>query len=390
MKAESAQRGLAHDVGWSVTILMEAEMKGNIIQRIWVAAFLAMIFGVHFIWLAAGGLFTTESHENRSVAEAPAFSLDTIEEFPEQWEAYYNDRLPFRSQLIGINSELEYMVFGASSNQGVITGQDGWLFYNNLTDDNSIEAYKGMNLFTEEELRQIADKLAVEEEALAEKGTEFILFIAPNKERVYAEKLPEYYGAPADMYRTRQLIDYLCANTDIRVVYPYEELMEAKAADPRRLYYRLDTHWNELGAYTGVKALLRELDISMPPLEELTVTETEPTICDLADMINLRERLNTDPDYRLSGYDEYHLTTELHDITGAYIYHCEGADPRRLFMVRDSFADAMDDLLASRFDDSYMIHYGSYSPALAEQEQPDIYVYETVERRIGALLEFTF
>ncbi len=90
----------------------------------------------------------------------------------------------------------------------------------------------------------------------------------------------------------------------------------------------------------------------------------------------------------LSGYDRYHLTTDRHDLTGAYIYHCEGGDERKLFMLRDSFADAMDDFLAAQFHESYMVHYSSYSHELADREQPDIFVYETVERRIGELLTF--
>ena len=57
-------------------------------------------------------------------------------------------------------------------------------------------------------------------------------------------------------------------------------------------------------------------------------------------------------------------------------------------MVRDSFADAMDDFLASQFDESVMVHYSSYTHDQAIAEQPDIYIYETVERRVGELLHF--
>jgi hypothetical protein len=105
-------------------------------------------------------------------------------------------------------------------------------------------------------------------------------------------------------------------------------------------------------------------------------------------MLHLRDELNQDPDYVLSGYDMYHLVTDKHDLTGEYIYHCEGADQRKLFMLRDSFADAMDDFIASMFDASYMVHYSSYTNELVDREQPDIFVYETVERRLGELLTF--
>lgn len=363
-------------------------MKNGIKQKLWIGAFFFMICCAQPFWLIAGKQIHSENYENRTLADKPVFSIDTIEEYPAAWEAYYNDRLPFRNQLIRLNSRVEYYVFQNSSNRNVIKGGDGWLYYNNVKDGDPIECYKGIQLFTEEELACIADNIEYTENMLEEKGIEFVLFIAPNKERVYPEYMPEYYGKPAQDYRVKQVVDYLQNYTDIRVVYPYEELMEAKEKYPQRLYYRLDTHWNYIGGYIGTSALLKELGIQMPPLETLTITETEPTICDLADMINMRTDLNTDADYILSGYDEYHLVTEKHDMRGEYIYHCTGADQRKLFMVRDSFADAMSEFLASRFNASYMVHRNSYSRELVDEKGADIFVYEVAERYIYYLEDF--
>ena len=90
----------------------------------------------------------------------------------------------------------------------------------------------------------------------------------------------------------------------------------------------------------------------------------------------------------LSFYDSYHLTTERDAMSVSFIYHCDVFYARKLFMLRDSFADAMDDFVASRFQASCMVHYSSYSHQLALQEEADIFVYETVERRVGELLNF--
>ena len=363
-------------------------MREEIRQKIWIVTFFLLICGVHLFWLAVRNRIDLENYENRASVERPVFSFDKIEEFPAEYEAYYNDHLPFRNGLMRLNSEIEYYIFQNSSNPNVIKGKDGWLFYNSSVDDNPMETYKGLNLFTEEELVKIKDNLLHSKSVLEGKGIEFVLFIAPNKERIYMEKMPDYYGPPAECYRTKQLIAYLEENTDIRIVYPYEDLWKAKENREELLYYRLDTHWNYMGGYIGSYALAEELGISMVPLEELTVAETEPTICDLADMLNMRKKLNTDRDFVLSGYDRYHVTTEKHDLIGEYIYHCQGADPRKLFMLRDSFADAMDDFIAAQFDESYMVHYKSFSQELIDEQQPDIFVYETVERRIGELLKF--
>ena len=49
-----------------------------------------------------------------------------------------------------------------------------------------------------------------------------------------------------------RLVDYLKENTDIRIVYPKQELLKVKEENPDILLYRkLDTHWNNVGGYIG-------------------------------------------------------------------------------------------------------------------------------------------
>ena len=70
------------------------------------------------------------------------------------------------------------------------------------------------------------------------------------------------------------------------MVYPREELLEYK--DQYSLYWHYDTHWNYLGGYIGAKALLKELGIEIPEVEELTITQNASSGYDLAGMMNLR------------------------------------------------------------------------------------------------------
>lgn len=363
-------------------------MKKKKRHWLWIAMFFTVICLTPVLGPVLAENTEEESHENREAASKPRFSLEELESYPENYEAYFNDHLPLRDKLILMNSSLKYQLFFSSPYGEVVLGKDGWLFYNNLFDDNCLEAYKGMNLFTEAELGQIQNNLCQAQTELAERGMEFVLFIAPNKERIYSENMPDYFGAPAEQYRTKQLIEYLRKNTELRIVYPYDELMNTKALYGQKLYYRLDTHWNKIGGYVGSSALLKELGIELPEISSLSIELTEPTICDLADMLHMREQLNTDPDFVLSGYDIAQKQMEEHDMLGMFRYHCEGVDERKFFMVRDSFADSMEDYLGSRFRESCMVHYGSYQPAMLEAEAPDIFVYELVERRIGNLLTF--
>ncbi len=113
----------------------------------------------------AGGAMKTG--QQRSVR---FFLLSTIEEFPALYEAYYNDHLPYRDFLIRMNSGLEYYVFQTSSNENVVRGKEEWLFYNSSADDNPIEAYKGMGLFTQQELEQIGNNLLTTRDAVRKRN----------------------------------------------------------------------------------------------------------------------------------------------------------------------------------------------------------------------------
>ncbi len=328
--------------------------------------------------------------EKRVLAKMPVLSWDTIEDYPRQLEAYVNDHLPFRDALIRANSRINYYALHTSANRDVIIGKDGWLFYNRVSAGDPIANYKGMDLFTEEELRSIGGKLEAFRESLLDAGKEFVLLIPPNKERIYSEYMPDRYGEPAQQSRVTQLTDYLRTNTNVRVCYPEEALLKAKNAIPGRdLYYKADTHWNFLGAYVGTRELFKELNLTLPPADEVSCTDTDPTISDLADLLNMREDLNTVPDFTIGGYNDHGLHQDVSEDT-LFAYHTKDGDPRSLFLIGDSFRVSMSAIAASGFSATKVIHYETYSPGDALSSDADVIVWEIVERNLGDLREMAF
>lgn len=368
-------------------------MKKYIPKRVFITMFLTTIFLPPIIWLFVGESLNSADYENRDKVQKPVFSINEFDVYSVEYEKYYNDHLPFRNQLIKMNSSLDYYVFHRSSNADVIIGKDEWLFYANTADGNPIACYRGENLYSDEELLNIANNLIRTRDYLENRGIEFVLFIAPNKERIYADMMPDYYGEPAENYAALQVVNYLRENTDIRVVYPYNELMETKNSNPSLLlYHKADTHWNQAGAYIGSRALLKELGIELPDIDsdQIAITETDNTLCDLADMINLRENfIGNENDYIISGYDDHNVENEKWDPSAELVYHCENADSRTLFIYRDTYAKAMSWYLGSQFNESYMIHKNVYSSTMLDEQNPDIFVYETVERYVGDLQYFS-
>ena len=73
------------------------------------------------------------------------------------------------------------------------------------------------------------------------------------------------------------------------------------------------------------------------------------------------------------------------------IYKNINVDERKLFMRRDSFGSAMIKVLASQFNESFMLHSNSFNDnEIVREQKPDIFVYEVVERYIRELLHFKY
>lgn len=62
------------------------------------------------------------------------------------------------------------------------------------------------------------------------------IYIISDYLNLFCTKMPEKYGPPADTYKALQIVEYLRKNTNIRVVYPYTELMSAKEVLKENIY----------------------------------------------------------------------------------------------------------------------------------------------------------
>ena len=350
-------------------------------------AFLGIICASWILWIFLSQFIRVENNENRNLRTAPGIaSVADYQKFPEWFEEFLNDHMPFRNQLIALNRMTDYYVFGNIQHEEVAIGKDGWLFYCSEADGNPRACYQGTNLLTDVRLKEYAENLLKQRDYLAEQGIEFVIFIAPNKERIYPEYMPEKYGQPADMYKALQIVNYLRENTDLRIVYPYEELMAAKELFPEEIYYKTDTHWNEIGGYIGSKALLKELGIELPDLTEITVKPKGEGMGDLARELGLGFLLKR-TDYTVEGYDDHHAESvgEYEDI---YEYRAVNADPRKLYAVRDSFFINMLPYVQSQFNESHTKFGTAYLYDDFAGQKPDVFVYECVERYIDRLSSF--
>lgn len=149
-------------------------------EILWILIF-ALLFGSPFVsWFFLKNSVDTQNYENREVTEMPKISLEEYAQFPQQYETYFNDNIPWRNQLISLNSGLDLFAFRDSSNENVLIGKDGWLFFTGGT--NPVEQSTGQRLLSEDDLEKIAGQLTLVQRWVQSRG-EKIYFLSCTEQR---------------------------------------------------------------------------------------------------------------------------------------------------------------------------------------------------------------
>ncbi len=161
----------------------------------------------------------------------------------------------------------------------VFEGRDGWLYY---LGDQTLDYYQGSNLPTQNELSHYLDTLTKLKKICDKKGIQLVIAVWPNKEEAYAEYMPSF-----EIYnqyrRVDRWVDYVTENSDVNVIYPVKELLEAKPYC--QTYFPYDTHWNNAGAFVGYQALLKALGLETTSLQNLPIRELRVTDPDYKDFV---------------------------------------------------------------------------------------------------------
>ncbi|TXJ46632.1 hypothetical protein EPJ70_00345 [Brachyspira aalborgi] len=152
----------------------------------------------------------------------------------------------------------------------VLLGKYKWLFFKN---PNLTEKYIGIEKynFTEKELEIAKNNLIHFRDELKKKNIDFIFMVCPDKQFIYSKYMPDYIKRKSTKNGTDIFVEYIKNNTDIKVVYPKEELLKYK--DKYQLYYKYDAHWNTLGAYIEYTQLMKSLNLYIDNIDNVDIKD---------------------------------------------------------------------------------------------------------------------
>lgn len=326
------------------------------------------------------------NYENRVLYQKPELSFQNIVSFPTEYENYYNDHIPFKNEIRKSRASVLYNLFKTSASERVIVGYDGWLFYNSIKSEgktvDTVTDFRNITSYSLADKQQIKNSLEASNNFLKEKNIEFYLLVIPNKENVYSDYMPKsiHRNPSRSTSKTEEVLNYLKENSDISFVYPKQSLIENRTI--AGTYCKYDTHWNSYGAYLTTLDLMKKIEPDFI-VQDILFDEQDGDN-DLANMNLMKDNLKqkepkvsnfySEIDYNCENIEKYQLCS-----SNQAIYE------ETVLIIGDSFRTALMNYLPKLYQKTLFVHNNAYNFTLIDKYQPDIVIFESVERYFDSL-----
>ena len=314
------------------------------------------------------------SSENRTLSELPAlknedgsFNVNILQDLG----TYFEDHFAFRQELVTANAKVNSGLFGVSSEDRVIDGTDGWLYY-----ADSLNDYQGTELLSDRAVYGVARSMAITQRNLKMQGINFLYTVAPNKNTLYPEHMPYYMsGKVSDDTNLTRLEGYL---EEEKV--NYLSLKEVLSETDETLYHKTDSHWTNRGASIAADAILTEVGKEHVAFEEGEGSVRTDFTGDLEGML-FPLASEAEDEYYYDRDFTYSYDAEI-ESTFDPVISATGTDKENsLIMYRDSFGNALLPFIAEEYGTSYFNRGEPYALTqhIAER-QADTVIVERAER----------
>ena len=346
-------------------------------RRIGYGIYMVLILGICLIpLLMAGRGQSVRTAENRTPAPWPELLSDGSFnwEYLQEAGAYFTDHFGFRQELVAADAWLRSSLFEVSPVESVIVGKNGWLYYEATLDD-----FQHNNGVSERMLFNMAHNVALMQEYTQMLGKTFIFTVAPNKNSLYSENMPDRlkyrFADESDMQRLKPWLEREGVN--------YVDLFSLFLIQNQVLYYARDSHWNQRGAVMVCNMLLEACGKPRGDWEESGYEVTKDYYGDLNRMLfPVGGRPEEEFRYKKDFTWSYSLGESVED--NFIQTTCENGE-QNLLLYRDSFGNSMLPYLAEAFSEATFSKQVPYPMTDLVTCSPDVVILEKVERHLPTL-----
>lgn len=295
--------------------------------------------------------------------------------FFSEFDTWVTRNMGFRSSFIDANAHLRAILFSESSEDDVIVGSGGWLYYADTVKDYENEATLSVR-----NANNIAAALKMMQDYCEQNGAKFVFTVAPNKNTVYGANMPDRYTVSDG----EDNLALLTGALSVRGVN-YADLVEAISKEPEVLYQKRDSHWTYRGALVAYRAVVKELETGADLFPNLTFSVRHDWDADLVNML-YTDAEDTDeqkyPDIEFT-YETKGVVTSSEALTITAYGNGEG----KLLMFRDSFGNTMWPYFAETTGESEFSRVVPYRLDRVVTDGFTEVVLEIVERNLENLAE---
>ncbi len=326
--------------------------------------------------------------EKRPLASPPTFQWKESIQFPKKYETYFNDNFSFRALLIKINSYISRRAFGISAIPDVLIGKDGWLYLTSREYGSSLEDYMGLIDVDLGTLEQIRNNLEQRTKDLQDRGVQFLVVVAPDKQSIYPEYLPDHWRRN-NRYLTRldQVVQYLKDHSSVQVLDVRNSLLKEKRDGNLPLYRKTDSHWNYFGAFVAYQQMMKSLSMVPYKKTDFEWKHQRSQSGDLATMLAAGDQYVEENEVTFSSLETDNISfVESGNNYGTSLENARlvatnrNKLPLKLLVFHDSFGEGFFRFLSVHFGESVFINSNFYSSVIVEKEKPDVVIFELVER----------
>jgi hypothetical protein len=298
----------------------------------------------------------------------------------EQFNKWFVDRVRRHLPLLAVNTAYQVGLLYRSTNPRIVFGSDAWLFYTDESDNPGTMAnFRGKLRFTDAEVQHLERELIAMRDALSVCGIHALVAVAPNKQSIYGEYLfvtDRHVKTAIDDLLSRMSPEAHAMLLDLRPALRAAKVREANFL----LYYKTDTHWNQLGAFYAYHTIIETLAKTMAI-----------------------------PNLPLASLDQFTLYVQPYDgdipailragpwFSDAGIQMRPKANPAvppeagQMVLLGDSFAKALGPYFRSHFSDIRFVPFVNTGAALeGAHPKPSLVLLEIVERYLPYLVKFSF
>lgn len=307
--------------------------------------------------------------------------------FTADFEAWINDNIGFRTQMVIMNAKIQYYLFDVlSNNSDMCLGPNGEF---NYATSAILRDYQHLNLYTEEHLHEIANSFQCINDYVEKKGAQFYYYQCWDKHSIYPEYFPDTVLQYGDTSKTDGVVSALGEYSSINVISPKQELIDGKEVYSTYSRCGDSTHWTQRGAYIGYLKLMEEINansqIQYKVLTEdnydITLTDQGSTLFGGIHKVELLEKFEIKEPKAVLTNEK--LTAYSDDRRHRFFTNDDVDNNTRLLVIGDSYFNTfiIDDL-AESFHETIII-WGDYCgdiQTIIDTYDADIVIVEAAER----------